>query len=82
MFEFITNQCLNVIVKKEDQELTLLDSDISSKKDFKKDNYKTTNVNILLNRVRLDKKKTFRKRIVFLLGLFFLLFVAGFFYLS
>ena len=64
MFEFINNQCLNEIVKKEDQELTLLDSDISSKKDFTKDSYKTTNVNILLNRVRLDKKRSFKKRIV------------------
>jgi len=51
-------------VKKEDQELTLLDSDISSKKDFTKDSYKTTNVNILLNRVRLDKKRSFKKRII------------------
>ena len=51
-------------MKKENQELTLLDSDISSKKDFKKDNYKTTNVNILLNRVRLDKKRSFKKRII------------------
>ena len=50
-------------MKKEDQDLTLLDSDISSKKDFKKDSYKTTNVNILLNRVRLDKKRSFKKRI-------------------
>ena len=64
MFEFITNQCLNDVVKKENQELTLLDSDISSKKDFKNDSYKTTNVNILLNRVRLDKKKSFKKRII------------------
>ena len=51
-------------MKKEDQDLTLLDSDISSKKDFKKDSYKTTNVNILLNRVRLDKKRSFKKRII------------------
>ena len=64
MFEFITNQCLNEFVKKEEQKLTLLDSDISSKKDFKKDSYKTTNVNILLNRVRLDKKRSFKKRIL------------------
>jgi hypothetical protein len=69
-------------VKKEDQDIASLNLDISSNKDFKKDSYKTTNVNILLNRVRLDKKRTFKKRIVFLLGLFFLLFVAGFFYLS
>ena len=27
---------------------------------------KTTNVNILLNRVRLDKKKIFKKKILFL----------------
>ena len=52
-------------MKKNDQEITLLNSDILSDKDFKKDNYKTTNVNILLNRVRLDKKRTFKKRIVF-----------------
>ena len=52
-------------MKKEDQDITLLDLDISSKKDFKKDSFKTTNVNILLNRVRLDKKRTFEKRIIF-----------------
>jgi hypothetical protein len=51
-------------VKKEDQDITLLDTDISSNKDFKKDSYKTTNVNILLNRVRLDKKRSFKKRII------------------
>jgi hypothetical protein len=51
-------------VKKEDQDITLLNSDISSNKDFKKDSYKTTNVNILLNRVRLDKKRSFKKRII------------------
>ena len=50
-------------MKKEDQDITLLDTDISSNKDFKKDSFKTTNVNILLNRVRLDKKRTFKKRI-------------------
>ena len=51
-------------MKKEDQDLTLLDTDISSNKDFKKDSFKTTNVNILLNRVRLDKKRSFKKRII------------------
>jgi hypothetical protein len=50
-------------VKKEDQDIKFLDSDISSNKDFKKDSFKTTNINILLNRVRLDKKRTFKKRI-------------------
>ena len=51
-------------MKKEDQDITLLDSDVSSNKDFKKDRFKTTNINILLNRVRLDKKRTFKKRII------------------
>ena len=52
-------------MKKNDQEITLLESNITSNKDLKKNNFKTTNVNILLNRVRLDKKRTFKKRIVF-----------------
>jgi len=50
-------------VKKEDQEITLLDSNVSSSKDYIKDSYKTTNVNILLNRVRLDKKRSFKKEL-------------------
>ena len=52
-------------MKKDEQEITLLESDITSNKDLKKNNFKTTNVNILLNRIRLDKKRTFKKRIVF-----------------
>ena len=51
-------------MKKEDQETTLLESDVSLSKDYKRENYKTTNVNILLNRVRLDKKRSFKKRII------------------
>ena len=50
-------------MKKEDRDITLLETDNSSNKDFKEDDYKTTNVNILLNRVRLDKKRSFKKRI-------------------
>ena len=52
-------------MKKNYQDQSLLNTDIASNKDFEIDNVKTTNVNILLNRVRLDQKKTFRKRIVF-----------------
>ena len=52
-------------MKKDDQEITLLKSDIDSNTNLKKDNFKTTNVNISLNRVRLDKKRTFKKRIIF-----------------
>ena len=50
-------------MKKEDRDITLLGTDVSSNKDFTKDSYKTTNVNILLNRVRLDKKRSFKKKI-------------------
>ena len=52
-------------MKKDDQEITLLNSDIGSNTNLKKENFKTTNVNILLNRVRLDRKKTFKKKIIF-----------------
>ena len=52
-------------MKKNDQELTLLNTDILLDKDLEKNNYKTTNINILLNRVRLDKRRTLKKRIIF-----------------
>ena len=37
----------------------------SLNKNLEIDKIKTTNVNILLNRVRLDQKRTLKKRIVF-----------------
>ena len=52
-------------MKKSDQDTTLLKSDVSSNKDLHEDKIKTTNVNILLNRVRMDKKRTLKKRIIF-----------------
>ena len=39
--------------------------DISSKNEFENTNIKTTNINILLNRVRQDKKRTVKKRFIF-----------------
>tara|TARA_A100001234_G_scaffold16292_1_gene12969 strand:+ start:494 stop:703 length:210 start_codon:yes stop_codon:yes gene_type:complete len=52
-------------VKKNNQDSSLFNTDIVSNKDFETDKIKTTNVNILLNRVRLDKKRTLKKRILF-----------------
>ena len=52
-------------MKKNDQDTSLFNTDIATNKDFEVDKIKTTNVNILLNRVRLDQKKTLKKRIVF-----------------
>ena len=52
-------------MKKNDLDKTLINSDIVSNKDLEVDRIKTTNVNILLNRVRLDQKRTLKKRIIF-----------------
>ena len=52
-------------MKKNDQDTSLSNTDIARNKDFEVDKIKTTNVNILLNRVRLDQKRTLKKRIIF-----------------
>ena len=52
-------------MKKNDQDTSLFNTDIATNKDFEVDKIKTTNVNILLNRVRLDQKRALKKRIVF-----------------
>ena len=56
-------------MKKNDQDNTLLTSKIASRNDLELEKIKTTNINILLNRVRLDKKRTFKKRFFFSLTL-------------
>ena len=52
-------------MKKNNQDSSLFNTDIATNKDFEVDKIKTTNVNILLNRVRLDQKRTLKKKIVF-----------------
>ena len=52
-------------MKKSDLDTSLFSTDIARNKDFEIDKIKTTNVNILLNRVRLDQKKILKKKIVF-----------------
>ncbi len=52
-------------MKKNDQDTSLFNNDIARDKDFEVDKIKTTDVNILLNRVRLDQKRTLKKRIIF-----------------
>ena len=52
-------------MKKNDQDTSLFNTEIARNKDFEVDKIKTTNVNILLNRVRLNQKRTLKKRIVF-----------------
>ena len=52
-------------MKKNDQDTSTFNTDIATNKDFEVDKIKTTDVNILLNRVRLDQKRVLKKRIVF-----------------
>ena len=52
-------------MKKNEYDTSLFDPNVAPNKDFEVDKIKTTNVNILLNRVRLDQKRTLKKRIVF-----------------
>ena len=51
-------------MKKNNQDTFLFNTDIAPRKDIQVDKIKTTNVNILLNRVRLNQKRTLKKRIV------------------
>ena len=51
-------------MKKNYQQSKQSNSDVSSNKIFETDKIKTTNVNILLNRVRLDNKRVFIKRLI------------------
>ena len=52
-------------MKKNNQDTSLFNADIISNKNLEADKIKTTNVNILLNRVRLDQKRKLKKRIYF-----------------
>ena len=63
--EFFINNCLNQSVKKVTQNINLSEKDIEANKNLETDKIKTTNVNILLNRVRLDRQRTLKKRIGF-----------------
>ena len=52
-------------MRNKDRDPILYENDLEPRKNFYTDHYKTTNVNILLNRVRLDKKKSLRKKLFF-----------------
>ena len=59
-------------MKKINQSETLFDQK-NSTENIASDQIKTTNVNILLNRVRLDKKKDLKKKIFFSIGMILLI---------
>ena len=52
-------------MKKVSQNFNPSEKDIEVDKNLEIDKFKTTNVNILLNRVRLDRQRTLKKRIGF-----------------
>ena len=52
-------------MQKNNEDKKLLSIDQSLKKNVSLDKIKTTNVNILLNRVRLEKRNDFKKKIFF-----------------
>ena len=60
---------------------TDLDKERSLSENLSSNERKTTDVNILLNRVRLDKKKNFRKNILFSLLLVSLLILISIFFI-
>ena len=63
-------------MKNKDQDSDLHENDVDVRKNLYLKDYKTTNINILLNRVRLDKKKAIRKKLFFTTIL--LVLVSGF----
>ena len=52
-------------MQKNEDDIKLYSADSSLKTDVSVDEIKTTNVNILLNRVRIEKKNDFKKKILF-----------------
>ena len=52
-------------MQKSDNDIKLFSTDSSLKTNVSLDEIKTTNVNILLNRVRIEKKNDFKKKIFF-----------------
>ena len=66
-------------MKKKSREVNLLDISQIEHRSVRSDKIKTTDVNILLNRVRMTKKIELRKRIIFLSLLFFAVILVGVF---
>tara|TARA_B100000035_G_C20594610_1_gene376930 strand:- start:121 stop:330 length:210 start_codon:yes stop_codon:yes gene_type:complete len=53
-------------MRKTPREINMFDISQTKHKSIRADKVKTTDINILLNRVRLTKKNEFKKRIIFL----------------
>ena len=60
-------------MKKINQNSSTLNTDYNQNKNLEIDKIKTTNINILLNRVRQDKKKEIKKKVLLTSLIFFIL---------
>ena len=65
-------------MKKINQNSSILNTDYNQNKNLEIDKIKTTNINILLNRVRQDKKKEIKKKILLTSLIFFILSLISF----
>ncbi|MDC0326691.1 hypothetical protein OAL31_00025 [Candidatus Pelagibacter sp.] len=65
-------------MKKSDREINLLDISQTEHRSARSNNIKTTDINILLNRVRMTKKTELKKRVIFLALLLLGVFLMGF----
>ena len=66
-------------MKKSDREINLLDISQTEYRSTRSNKIKTTDVNILLNRVRMTKKTELKKRIIFLTLLLLCVILVGVF---
>ena len=66
-------------MKKRSKEINLLNISYAAKEDFEASIKKTTDINILLNRVKLNKKKELKKKIIFLFLLSSVISISAFF---
>ena len=64
-------------MQKNCDDIKLFSTDSSLKTDVSLDEIKTTNVNILLNRVRIEKKNDFKKKIFFSFLMFLIISVIS-----
>ena len=66
---------------KNNREINLFDISKIKNRNKRSDRIKTTNINILLNRVNISRKTEFKKRIIFLSFLIFSVSLVGVIYL-
>ena len=66
-------------MKKVSREINILDISQTEHKSVRSDKIRTTDINILLNRVRLTKKTEFKKKVTYLSLLLFIISFVGIF---